>query len=51
LRVFEKRVLRLTFGPKRDKMTERWGKFHSKEDLMIRSRRMGWAGHVELMEI
>jgi hypothetical protein len=58
LRVFENRVLRI-FGPKRDEVTGEWRKLHNKElrDLyylpsiirMIKSRRMGWAGHVARM--
>jgi hypothetical protein len=54
--VFENRVLRRTFGSKRDEMTGGWRKLHN-EDLhnlysssnvirMIKSRRMRWAGHV-----
>ena len=31
LRVFENRVLRRIFGPKRDKETEEWRKLHNKE--------------------
>jgi hypothetical protein len=30
-RVFEKRVLRRIFGPKRDDVTGEWRKFHSEE--------------------
>jgi hypothetical protein len=54
--VFENRVLRRIFGPKRDEMTGDWRKLHNKElhDLyslpsiirIIKSRRMRWAGHV-----
>jgi len=29
LRVFENTVLRRTVGPKRDKVTEEWGKLHN----------------------
>jgi hypothetical protein len=29
LRVFENRVLRRIFGPKRDEVTERWRKLHN----------------------
>jgi hypothetical protein len=56
LRVFENRVLRMIFGPKRDEVTGEWRKLHHEElrDLftspsiirIIRSRRMRWAGHV-----
>jgi len=59
LRVFENRVLRRVFGPKRDEVTGEWRKLHSEElnDLysspnivrVIKSRRMRWAGHVALM--
>jgi hypothetical protein len=52
--VFENRVLRGIFGPKRDKATEEWRRLHNEEliDLysspniirVIKSRRMGWAG-------
>ena len=31
LRVFENRVLRRVFGPKRDKVTEEWRKLHNEE--------------------
>jgi hypothetical protein len=57
--VFENRVLRRIFGPKRDEMTGEWRKLHKKElhDLysspsitrIIKSRRMRWAGHVARM--
>jgi hypothetical protein len=56
LRVFENRVLRRIFGPKRDEVMGEWGKLHSGElhilylspDIIrqIKSRRMRWAGHV-----
>ena len=59
LRVFENRVLRRKFGPKRDDVTGVWRKLHNEElnDLcsspntvpVIKSRRMRWAGHVVLM--
>jgi len=31
LRVFENRVLRRIFGPKRDEVTGEWGKLHNEE--------------------
>jgi hypothetical protein len=56
LRVFENRVLRQILGPQRDEVTGEWRKLHNEElyDLycspnivrVIKSRRMGWAGHV-----
>jgi hypothetical protein len=56
LTVFENRVLRRMFGPKRDEMTGEWRKLHNEElpDLysspsiirIVKSRRMRWAGHV-----
>jgi hypothetical protein len=59
LRVFENRVLRRIFGPKRDEVTMEWRKLHNEElhDLyspptivqVIKSRRMRWAGHVAQM--
>jgi hypothetical protein len=55
LRVFENRVLRRIFGPKRDKVTGDWKKLHNEElhNLhssasivgMVKSR-MRWEGHV-----
>ena len=59
LRVFENRVLRRVFGPKRDEVTGEWRKLHNEElnDLyslpniarVAKSRRMRWAGHVARM--
>jgi hypothetical protein len=59
LRVFENRVLRRMFGPKRDEVTGERRKLHSGElhnlyslaDIIrrIKSRRMRWAGHVARM--
>jgi hypothetical protein len=59
LRVFENRVLRRIFGPKRDEVTGEWRKLYNEElrDLysspsiirIIKSRRMRWAGHVARM--
>jgi hypothetical protein len=54
MKVFEKRVLRRIFGPKRDEVTGDWRKLHN-EDLhnlysspsiirMIKSRSMRWEG-------
>jgi hypothetical protein len=60
LKVFDNRVLRRVFGPKRDEVTGKWGKLHNEElrDLyslpnivqVVKSRRMRWAGHVARME-
>jgi hypothetical protein len=59
LRVFENRVLRRIFGPKRDEVTGEWRKLHKEvlNDLyslpnivwVKNSRRMKWAGHVASM--
>ena len=61
LRVFENRVLRRIFGPKRYEVTGEWSKLHNEElnDLhsspniicMMKSRIMRWAGHVACMGI
>jgi hypothetical protein len=57
--MFENRVLRRIFGPKRDEVTGDWRKLHNEElhnlcsppniIRMIKSRRMGWAGHLARM--
>jgi hypothetical protein len=59
LRVFENRVLRRVFEPKKDEVTGKWGKLHNEElnDLyslpnivrVVKLRRMRWAGHVARM--
>jgi hypothetical protein len=59
LRVFQNRVLRRTFGPKRDGVTGEWRRLHNEELYglysslnivrVIKSRRMRWAGHVARM--
>jgi hypothetical protein len=59
LRVFENRVLRRIFGPKRDDVTRDWRKLHNEElhnlysspniIRMIKSRKIRWAGHVARM--
>jgi hypothetical protein len=56
LSVFENRVLRRKFGPRRDDVTREYRKLHNEElnDLysspnfvrVVKSRRMRWAGHV-----
>jgi hypothetical protein len=58
--VFENRVLRRIFGPKRDGVKRGWRKLHNEQlrDLysspsiirIIKSRRMRWAGHVARMD-
>ena len=53
LRVFENRVLRRIFGPKRDGVTgEELNDLYSSPNIvrLIKSRRMRWAGHVARME-
>jgi hypothetical protein len=57
--MFENRVLKRIFGPKRDEVTGGWRKLHNEElhnlysspsiIRMIKSRRMRWAGHVARM--
>jgi len=59
LRVFENKVLRRIFGPRRVEVTGEWRRLHNEElyDLysssnivrVIKSRRMRWAGHVARM--
>jgi hypothetical protein len=59
LRVFENRVLRRIFGPKRDEATGGCRKLHNEElhgsfsspsiIRVIKTRRMRWAGHVACM--
>jgi hypothetical protein len=59
LRVFENKMLRRIFGPKRDEVTGEWRKLHNEElnylyssssiVRLIKSRRMRWAGHVTCM--
>jgi hypothetical protein len=56
LRVFENRVLRRIFGPKKDEVTGGWRKMHNEElhglysspsiVTVIKATRMRWAGHV-----
>ena len=56
LRVFNNRVLRRIFGPKRDEVTAEWRKLHNEKlnDLysspnifqVIKLRRATWTGHV-----
>ena len=59
LRVFENRILRRIFGPKRDENRE-WRRLHNQElhsfyrspniVRVIKSRRFRWAGHVARMK-
>jgi hypothetical protein len=56
--VFENRVLRRTFGLKRNEMMRGWKKLHNEElhnlyflpniIRMIKSRRMRWTGHMRM---
>jgi hypothetical protein len=60
LRVFQNRLLRRIFGPKRDEVTGGWRKLHNEElhnlysspsiIRMMKSRRMRWAGYIARME-
>jgi len=57
--LYENRMLRRIFGPKRDRVTGEWRKLHNEElcDLysspnifwVIKSIRMRWAGHIACM--
>ena len=57
--MFENKVLRRIFGPRRDEVTGDWRKLHNEEInvlysspnivWVIKSRRMRWAGHVARM--
>jgi hypothetical protein len=59
VKVFENRVLRRIFGPRRDEVTGEWTQQHNEEPndtyvssnivRVIKSRRMRWAGHVAHM--
>jgi hypothetical protein len=59
LRVFENRVLRRIFGPKRDEVIGGWTKLHNEEPhnlysspsiiRIIRTKKMRWAVHVVRM--
>jgi hypothetical protein len=59
LRVFENKVPRRIFGPKRDEVTGEWRRLHNKELYalyssptiirVIKSRRLRWAEHVACM--
>jgi len=59
MRVFENRVLRRVFGPKRDEVRGEWRKLHNEElsdryslpniVRVVKSRKMRWAGHVARM--
>jgi hypothetical protein len=59
LRVFENRVVRSIFVPKRDEVTGGWRKLHNEElhglysspsiIRVIKARRIRWAGHVARM--
>ena len=59
LRLFENRVLRRVFGPKRDNVTGEWRKLHNEElnylyslpniVRVVKSRRMRWVGHAARM--
>jgi hypothetical protein len=58
--LFENRVLRRIFGPKKFEVTGGWGKLHNEElhnlysspsiIRMIKSKRMKWAGYIAGVE-
>ena len=58
--VFENKVLRKIFGPKRDEITGEWRKLHNAELYAmyswsniirnLKSRRLRWTGHIAHME-
>jgi len=60
LRVFENKILRKIYGPKRDEMTGEWRRLHNDELYglydspnvvkIMKSRRLRWADHVSRME-
>jgi hypothetical protein len=56
--VFQNRVLRKIFGPKRDEVTGEWRKLHNEElhclhsspnIKVMKSKRIRWAGHIVCM--
>ena len=58
LQVFENRLLKRIFGPKRDKVRREWRKLHSVEFdelycspniILVKSRKFRWVGHVACM--
>jgi hypothetical protein len=61
MRVYENRVLRRIFGPKKDEVTREWRKLYNEmlNDLycspnifrVIKSRRITWEGHVARMGV
>jgi hypothetical protein len=60
LRVFENRVLKKRFSPKKDEVTGGWRKLHNEKlhnpysspsiIIMIKPRSMRWAGHIALID-
>ena len=58
-RVFENKVLRKIYGPKRDEVTGEWRKLHNDElhvlygspsiNRVMKARKLRWAGHVARM--
>ena len=59
LRMFDNRVLRRIFGPRRDEVTQKWRRLHNEELYNLQSSpnitwvnksgRMRWVGHVASM--
>jgi hypothetical protein len=61
LRIFENRLLRRIFGPKREEVVGAWRRLHNEDRhnlyappniiRMTKSRRMRWVGHVTCMKM
>jgi hypothetical protein len=57
LQVFDNRLLRKIFGPKRDEVTGEWRRLHNEElynqyfspNIRVIKSRMSWTGHLTRM--